>query len=277
MSSTNTFLHLVEASSSDFSLLPSSTFEKRVREIDEVSEDPRSSMPVKKSKKEENDKAIDLSEVDIRPRSLPTRSWRRKSLIPRIPKRDFRRDFPLMLANVSNSFDFKMYASFCRSTLFSSCCMIDYKTSPGGLMQPIYQLCGVESIIDFFVERYSSTPDTIFDMKCAQIKQYLYKGGSEITINAHIRGTRIREVLINVKDEKNRVHTVSCVAYAALLTGRGVISSMPLSEALSIISSPQCWADFKLDINPYEVNLRISFTYFLDNSNRIYKLEKRFF
>eukprot|EP01039_Chlorochromonas_danica_P002939 gene2939-3207_t len=215
-------------------------------------------------------------EVDLRPRPTPDRAWRRKSPFPHIPKRDFRRDFPVMLANISNCGDFDVYARFFRTILFADCCMVDYKTSSSGIMQPIYQVCGVKDIIDFFVQRMDSSPDATFEVKDAQIKQFLHKGGSEIIINAHICGTRIREVLVEVKDEKNRVHTVPCAAYLALLEGRGVISSMPLSEALSVISSPQCWADFKLDIKPDVIDIRTSITYFLDNSNRIYKIEKRF-
>eukprot|EP01039_Chlorochromonas_danica_P010537 gene10538-11674_t len=231
----------------------------------------------KRSRSDEDvDSTVLQDEVDLRPRPTPDRAWRRKSPFPHIPKRDFRRDFPVMLANISNSGDLVAYARFFRTFLFANCCMVDYKASCSGFLQPVYQVCGVEGIIDFFVQRMDSSPDATFEVKHAQIKQFLHKGGSDIIINAHICGTRIREGLVDVKDEKNRVYTVPGAAYVALLEGRGAISSMPLSDALSVISSPQCWADFKLDIKPDVIDIHTSITYFLDNSNRIYKIEKRF-
>lgn len=243
--------------------------EKRSRSVDD---DDQSNCEIVLKKKS----TVCNDEIDLRPRPTPDRAWRRKSLFPHIPKRDFRRDFPVMLANISNSGDFDIYAKFFRTFLFANCCMVDYKASIGGYMQPVYEVCGVEGIIDFFIQRMSSSPDATFQVKDAQIKQFLHRGGSEIVINAHICGTRIHEVLVDVKDEQNRVYNVPCAAYAALLAGRGVISSMPLSEALSIICSPQCWGDFKLDIKPAVIDIHTSITYFLDNSNRIYKMEKRF-
>lgn len=222
-----------------------------------------------------SDDNLEDEEIDLTPRPLPARAWRRVSLFTRIPKRDFRREFPIMLANVANCGDFEAFAQFTRSTSTRSLRMVDFKKMDGyTLIKPIRELSGVDHIVDFLVELMSSSPDFMFVLKNAQIKQHLHQGGCQLIIDVHISGTRIRDVFLEVKDEKNNLHTVPIWAYTELLIGRGVVGSLPLSEAISVVSSPVNWTNFKLDIKPEVLDLNVSITVFMDNNNRVYKMEK---
>eukprot|EP01039_Chlorochromonas_danica_P010933 gene10933-12155_t len=152
---------------------------------------------------------------------------------------------------------------------------------PQPLLRPAFQVPGIEGIIDFFWERINSAPDAMVSINHAEIRQSLYRGGSEIRIDAHLQGTQLREVWMQIEDELHQMHSVPCSPFSVVLAGRGgVISTLPLSKALPMISaSTHCYraTDFKLDLQPDRIDIRTSMTYFLDNNNRIYKIEKRFY
>lgn len=223
----------------------------------------------------DSDNILEDDEIDLTPRPLPARAWRRASLFTRIPKKDFRREYPIMLANVANCGDFEAFAQFTRSTSTRFLRMVDYMKMDGyDLMKPIRELSGVDRIVDLLVELMSSSPDFVLVLKNAQIKQHLHQGGCQVIMDVHITGTRIRETFLEIRDEKNDLHTIPIWAYTELLIGRGVIGSLPLSEAIPIVSSPVNWSNFKLDIKPGVLDLHVCITTFMDNNNRVYKLEK---
>eukprot|EP00981_Chlorochromonas_danica_P000032 scaffold21_cov179-Ochromonas_danica.AAC.5 len=277
-------LNSLSSSSSDRQLIVS---QKRKRSSSFSSEGDQSMVVQGKEKKicrlitntaDSTENVEDCDVIDLRPRPVPSRAWRRVNMFPRIPKRDFRREFPTMVVNVANSGDFDAFGHFMRSTSHPSCLLLDYKR--GGvnsdLTEPIHRVSGVNQIVDFLVNLISCTPDFALVLKKAQIKQHLHKGGCEVILDLHIRGTRIRDVAIEVRDEKDKVHMLPVWVYTALLVGRGVIASMPVSEAIPVISSPHNWSNFDLDINPDVVDLNVSLIHYMDNNNRVYKMEQVF-
>eukprot|EP01039_Chlorochromonas_danica_P004199 gene4199-4612_t len=218
-------------------------------------------------------------DIDLRPRSIPNRSWRENRKFLPIPAGDFRREFPTILINVFNSGDADAIASFFHSSFTPSCCLVEcLKTgNVSDLKHVIFETRGVDNLINTMFALINSSPDYVFSVKNARIKQYLHRGGCEILSEIHINGTRVSDFLVEVLDEKKNVHLVSSYVYDALLTRREVIASKPISEALSIISSPRARKSSLLNFGRGKINCRMLVTHSLDNNNRVYKVEKYVF
>eukprot|EP01039_Chlorochromonas_danica_P003107 gene3107-3403_t len=208
----------------------------------------------------------ELLGIDLQPRAIPNRAWRRLTMFPRIPKNDFRRNYPTLFVNISNSHDFHAFGSFLRSTSIPNCHMLHYNKQQG----LVYELFDIEAMINMFIERMSISPDTCIVLKNAQIKQHLDRGGSEVMFQIQVMATTVRDVLIQVRDEKSQAYTVPTRAYSALLEERRVLArTTPLSQSLPSISL-QNW---ELDLHPTGCNFKGSFICYLDNNNRLYKME----
>lgn len=186
-------------------------------------------------------------------------------MFPRIPKTDFRRQYPTLFVNISNSHDFDAFRSFLRSTSIPNCHMVQYSKQ-----QVAHELFDIEAMIKLFIERMSISPDTCIILQSAQIKQHLDRGGSEVMFQVQVKSTTVRDVLIQVRDEKSQAYTVPTRAYSAILEHRRVLSpTTPLSESLPSISLD----NWELDLHPTGCNFKGSFVCYLDNNNRLYKME----
>eukprot|EP01039_Chlorochromonas_danica_P004026 gene4026-4403_t len=214
-------------------------------------------------------------EVNLLPRPLPVRAWRRAYLIPRIPKKDFRRFFPQMLANVINTADAKQIRDFIMTFHSSSCRSVDFikREKAVETLVPLKETNSSSSLASFICEFVSSTPDVVFVVQESSLKQFLNRGGTEITVSSMIRGTIIKDMMTEVKDEKGETKVVPIHIYNALLKGRGLLRDLPLSEAIASLTRSDDWTGLNLDYNPTLLDLNFSFTFHMDNNHLIYKTE----
>eukprot|EP00981_Chlorochromonas_danica_P013817 scaffold6861_cov248-Ochromonas_danica.AAC.20 len=219
-------------------------------------------------------------DIDLRPHAIPNRAWRENRKFLPIPAGDFRREFPTILMNVFNSGDLDSITSFFHSSFTPNCCLVECLKSGNAfdLKQVIFETRGVDNLINTILTLVKSSPDYVFTVKNARIKQYLHQGGCEILTEIHINGTRVSDFLVEVLDEKKNVHHISSYVYDALLMRRGVMATKPVSEALSIISSLHASPrSCQLNFGRGKINCRMLVTHSLDNSNRVYNVEKYVF
>lgn len=218
-------------------------------------------------------------DIDLRPRAIPNRAWRENRIFPPIPAGDFRREFPTILINAFNSGDLDAITSFFRSSFTPNCCLVECIKSgkASGFKHVICETRGVDNLINTVLALVNSSPDYIFTVKSARIKQYLHRGGCDILSEIHVHGTRVSDFLVEVMDEKKNVHHVSSYIYDILLMSREVVATKSISEALSIISSRLARRSCQLNFGRGIISCRMLVTHSLDNNNRVYKVEKHIF
>eukprot|EP01039_Chlorochromonas_danica_P009794 gene9793-10832_t len=212
-------------------------------------------------------------EVDLLPRRLPDRAWRRAHPIPRIPRSDLRKQFPLLLVNVVNSGDKDHLSGFFLTFLTSSCRMVDFmwkKQAPESKVA-LKEIQGSSNIASFFSKLVDNSPDITFFLKAMSLKQFLHRGGTEILMRVEIKGTNIRDIMVDIQDENKVPRVVTARIYVALLMARGRLSELPISEAIRALSTPECWPLFNFD--PVTIDLEFLLTFHMDNNLRVYKME----
>eukprot|EP00981_Chlorochromonas_danica_P012458 scaffold4964_cov248-Ochromonas_danica.AAC.4 len=183
------------------------------------------------------DNPIMDDDVDLVLKPKSRRAWRRAHPIPRILKRDVRRDFPMMITNVLNSGDNQILGRFFTSHCAHSC---DMSSVDKG------NACGRDSSLL-----------RIHGLNESYIKQYLDKAGCQLIVTSRIRGTRVRDFLQTMAQTNNNF----------------IVLSNDFDEFIKGWSPDYSSNGVCQHLTEYTLDLIVATTYWLDNNNRIYRIE----
>lgn len=209
-------------------------------------------------------------DVNLAPRPKPLRPWRRVHLIPRILKRDIRRDFPTMIINVYNSNDTELVRKFFRTYSVGSCHMNSYAETEEVTSEFIRRLDGLEKILGVLFVSMLSCPDSIVRLLDARIKQHLDREGSQLIMTGRVQGTRIKEFVVETLDEDQKVNHVPLRVWDHLLTTGEKLNTLMKKAGFS--SDLSGLNDI---ITPYKIDFILDITYWLDNDHRIYRMDMK--
>eukprot|EP00981_Chlorochromonas_danica_P011675 scaffold4209_cov160-Ochromonas_danica.AAC.2 len=193
-------------------------------------------------------------DVNLAPRTKSRRDWRRVNPLPRILKRDIRRDFPTMIVNVFNSCDAQM------------------EEGPSFGKHPIRRLDGLDQILSAMSGCVGSCPDFVMQLKDARIKQHLNRAGSQLVLTCHARGTRVEDYMVELLDENQILRKIPVRLWDSLLmSGEKLETVLAAGGGLSF--DALCSDMHAVSTKPYEVDIISQMTYWLDNDNRIYRMD----
>eukprot|EP00981_Chlorochromonas_danica_P011678 scaffold4209_cov160-Ochromonas_danica.AAC.5 len=217
------------------------------------------------------------SDVNLAPRTKSRRDWRRVNPLPRILKRDIRRDFPTMMMNVFNSRDAQTVCTFFMNFSVGSCHMNSYLREEGQERPdfgkiPIRRLDGLNQILSVMSGCMGSCPDFAMRLKDAKIKQHLNRAGSQLVLTCRAQGTRVEDYMMELLDENQILRKIPVRLWDSLL-----MSGEKLETVLAAgggLSFDALCSDMRTNsTNSYEVDIISVMTYWLDNDNRIYRLD----
>lgn len=217
------------------------------------------------------ERAVIGEEVNFRPPPGPKRSRPRVHLFPRMLKRDIRREYATMLSNVINSGDRKLISAFAHTFCVRSCRMVEYYHLKDYFAQdldqkvPVKCVDGLANIADRVSCEIDHYPDLIMVANRSEIHRHLTKQGSKVVIHSTIYGTSLSDLVIYWCDERGEEKSVALPrrVHAKLL------ESAP--TYLQICSLGQ---QAELRLASYAMEFVGSFTIYLDNDHRIYRVEK---
>eukprot|EP00981_Chlorochromonas_danica_P001668 scaffold369_cov177-Ochromonas_danica.AAC.1 len=250
-----------------------------VREVPTESSVMSMSMKEKRGRKRRRDTektsttstaAVDFpvgEDVNLAPRPKPLRTWRRVHPIPRILKRDIRRDIPIMITNVFNSNDTELVRKFFITYSVGSCQMNSYAEKEVR-SEFICRLNGLDKILALMFGNMLASPDYVAHLREAQIKQHLDREGSQLIMTWRVQGTRIKDFVVETLDEDQKVQPVPLRVWDHLLaSGEKLDTLMQKAGFSSDLARPNA------GITPYEIDFILDITYWLDNDHRIYRMD----
>eukprot|EP00981_Chlorochromonas_danica_P002745 scaffold537_cov180-Ochromonas_danica.AAC.50 len=208
-------------------------------------------------------------DVNLAPRPKPLRPWRRVNPIPRILKRDIRRDIPIMITNVYNSNDTELVRKFFMTYSVGSCHMNSYAEKEVS-SELIRRLNGLDKILAVIFVYMLASPDNVVQLHEAQIKQHLDREGSQLIMTGRIQGTRIKDFAVEILDEDQKVHRVPLRVWDHLLTTGEKPNALMQNAGFSSDLS-----GLNVSITPYKIDFFVDMTYWLDNDHRIYRMDMK--
>lgn len=191
---------------------------------------------------------------------------------PRILKSDVRRKLPLMYINAVNSGDIGLIESFFRAFCVGSCSLVDNldDTSICEALRTVKPLTvrGLNKVADVLTKRIASIPDIAVRIEHSWIQHRLNAPGSVVISKVLIKGTLLDNhmVEIPVKGFPSYrlpffvVESLKAAGQLEALTHGAMVLS-PGSVGVSV----RC---HRLEISGWAA-------FYLDNDNRIYRLEIR--
>eukprot|EP00981_Chlorochromonas_danica_P001741 scaffold376_cov164-Ochromonas_danica.AAC.3 len=210
-------------------------------------------------------------DVNLAPRPKSRRAWRRVNPLPRILKRDIRRDFPTMIVNVFNSCDAQMACTFFMNFSVGSCHMNSYLKEEGSRFckLPIRRLDGLDQIMSAMSGCMVSCPDFVVRLKDAKIKQHLNREGSQLILTCHAQGTRVEDYMVELLDENQILRKIPARLWDNLLMSGKKIETVLTAGGLSLDDLSSDTTSTKVS----EVDMISQIIYWLDNDNRIYRMD----
>eukprot|EP00981_Chlorochromonas_danica_P011676 scaffold4209_cov160-Ochromonas_danica.AAC.3 len=193
-------------------------------------------------------------DVNLAPRPKSRRAWRRVNPLPRILKRDIRRDFPTMMMNAFNS------------------CDAQTEDGPRFCKHPIRRLDGLNQILSVISGCMGSCPDFVVRLKDARIKQHLNREGSQLVLTCRAQGTRVEDYMVELLDENNALRKIPVRLWDNLLMSGEKLETV-LAAGGGLLPDAISVDRHKASIKPYEVDSISQMTYWLDNDNRIYRMD----
>lgn len=193
----------------------------------------------------------------------PAKKRRRRHLVspfPRILKSDIRRIMSNMYANVLNSTDINLIASFYNQFCVSSCRSIDYANSPIIPQKvTVKRLDGVQSMVERLGQLLPQIPDFIFQLNRSYIQQELDKPGSTVVMEVQVKGTHLADPLVCIMDQHNESHTLPQSVLEEIQSSGRIANGHIRSYAY---------------VNtPHELDVLAIISCSLDSNHRIYKME----
>lgn len=164
------------------------------------------------------------------------------NLFPRIIKSDIRRFYPRMFANVANSHDPALMASFMRTYCLPQFSSIDILQCGDGT-SPSFALTGVGAAISSTLLQLETMPDASLIIHNAAIKQFRdTPDQSELTLNLEFIGTKLFDVVCPSDVEDTALKSLANETNAYLETFRRLPSSTPilLPPELALQKPYQC-------------------------------------
>eukprot|EP00981_Chlorochromonas_danica_P011677 scaffold4209_cov160-Ochromonas_danica.AAC.4 len=245
---------------------------KRKRVVEESCSDSTSpSTPTSTS----TSTAVDFpvgNDVNLAPRPKSRRAWRRVNPLPRILKRDIRRDFPTMMMNVFNSCDAQTVCTFFMNFSVGSCHMNSYLKEDGPSFGkiPIRRLDGLNQILSAMSRCMGACPDFVMHLKDARIKQHLNREGSQLVLTCRTQGTRVEDYMVELLDENQILRKIPVRLWDNLLmSGEKLETVLAAGGGLSF----DALCSDTASTNSFEVDIISEITYWLDNDNRIYRMD----
>lgn len=147
----------------------------------------------------------------------PHHALRKKYLVnlfPRIIKRDIRRFYPRMIANIYNSFDSQMLLSFLRTYSLPTVSSIDSMPTAALVAMPTLPesiaMKGFEDGILSFLMAIELVPDATLEVRRSDIRQFRnVVGRSELDIEFVASGTKLFDLVLNEgSNDKYHMHHV---------------------------------------------------------------------
>eukprot|EP00981_Chlorochromonas_danica_P009012 scaffold2421_cov171-Ochromonas_danica.AAC.2 len=202
-------------------------------------------------------------EVDLAVKPKSRRFWRRAHPIPRILKRDVRRDFPVMITNVINSGDIPTVGRFFFSHFAHSCQLSSLNKGKVSQRDPsMVRIDGVHLIISMISGFLDATPDFVMRLNESHIRQHIDRAGCQLIISSRIQGTKVKDFLQALAEANKNFVFISNDFNEVVKDGD------LKSDGSSDSSSNLCQ-----DMEAYTLDLITVTTYWLDNNNRIYRME----
>eukprot|EP00981_Chlorochromonas_danica_P001179 scaffold262_cov164-Ochromonas_danica.AAC.3 len=208
-------------------------------------------------------------DVNLVPRPKPLRSWRRVHPIPRIFKKDIRRDIPIMITNVFNSNDTELLSRFFMTYSVGSCHMNSYAEKEVN-SEFIRRLNGLDMILAVMFVTMLASPDNVVRLLGAQIKRHIHREGSQLIVTGRVQGTRIKEFVVETLDVDQKVHRVPLRVWDHLITTGEKVDTLMKNSG----SSPS-FPELHFNITPYKIDFILEITYWLDNDHRIYRMDMK--
>eukprot|EP01031_Cornospumella_fuschlensis_P029579 gene29579-35706_t len=118
---------------------------------------------------------------------------RRKSLVPRILKRDIRRDFPSMFVNTVNGADLERISAFYRYFCRPDCRSVD--VIPVGQQVFRFESVGVERLARRTFAEFQAAPDLVVRLLSSSILQTHSGSSSRVVCQLKVDGTNMVSLL----------------------------------------------------------------------------------
>jgi hypothetical protein len=114
----------------------------------------------------------------------------RKFPVPRVLRRDIRREYPTMLALAINSHDFSHLSGFFHAISIPTCQYMDINEGAPKVNLPVSRRgYNLEELIHLIAVGLQSMPDAVFTIEKAYIVQTRDNEGSKIVIHADVKST----------------------------------------------------------------------------------------
>lgn len=203
-------------------------------------------------------------------RDRPFRKRYVVSLFPRVIKRDIRRMYPRMLANLVNGCDPEQLLSFFATYSVAS---MEFRSEFQNKEHPVADN-GVYGLVSNIIAEQELMPDFTLSIKRAYVKQFLFvKDKSQIIVEVHCSGTKIYEYDPKYSDDEDS-------ASLTLQIMDETLNSLRTSENEVAFSLAKCQENSKksienstarkiLSTQPFKVVIQGFLTLDLDENHRI--------
>lgn len=208
---------------------------------------------------------------------LPYKPRRRRrppvNPFPRILKRDLRRSLPTMYANVVNSGEKALIASFLNDFCLGSVKVVDYIQDSYFCSQwkessKPWVIAGLRDTIHLLTSRIGSSPDFALTLNHACILQRLRVPGSQVAMKAKIVCSLLHKEFVHFLDTERASHVVPSFVFDALRLSGYLPPQITASQSFQPDSS---WTEG----NCSEVEIEATIIFSLDSNNHIYRIEMR--
>eukprot|EP01039_Chlorochromonas_danica_P000627 gene627-682_t len=214
--------------------------------------------------------SLPCEEVDLT--LPPKRRIRRVNNFPflKILKSDVRHKFSLMLVNVMNSLDLNSIRGFhetfyVRSCQYFDCVKVEVNDDSSSssilhMFEPV-SICGLDDMIKQFSPMCSYLPDFSFQLLHSYINREVDQPGSRIIMQVAIHATAIKNCVVAIRALDKKRYLVPFFMLDELIrAGKVDGSDMGLEE-------------HPPDAQYMRANVRGELIFWLDNNNRIYRMQ----